>query len=106
MHGNTPYAGRPEEEATADQRRALRRDLAAVAADARALLTDDFVVGGEVVNDADGLRATVAVRPPAGSVVTANLDADDPDPDLATDLAAGAAFEVLSSTDDGPDYAA
>jgi hypothetical protein len=106
MHGNTPYAGRPDEEATADQRRALRRNLAAVAAEARALLTDDFVIGGEVVNDADGLRATLAVRPPAGSVVTANLGVDEADSDLATDIAAGAAFEVLSSSDDGPDYAA
>lgn len=105
MHGNTPYAGQPDEEVTADQRRALRRDLAAVAAEARALLTDDFVVGGEVVDDAGGLRATVAVRPPAGSVVTANLDEDGPPGDLATELAAGAAFEVLSSRDDGPDYA-
>lgn len=105
MHGNTPYAGRPDEDATAAQRRSVRRDLASVTAAMRSLLTDDFVVGGEITDGADGLRATVAVRPPAGQVVTAQVDPDDLTGDIAPELAAGAAFQVLQAPDSGPDYA-
>ncbi|TSD14992.1 hypothetical protein DP107_03780 [Haloglomus irregulare] len=105
MHGNTPYAGRPGEgETTSAQRRAVRRDLAAVTASTRSLLTDEFVVGGEVTDGADGLGATIAVRPPAGQVVSVRLDPDDLKNELAPELAAGAAFQVLRS-DAAPDHA-
>jgi hypothetical protein len=105
MHGNTPYAGRPDEASTAAQRRTVRRDLAAVTAAMRSLLTDDFVVGGEVTDGADGLSATVAVRPPAGQVVTAQVDPEDLTGEIAPELAAGAALQMLQAPDSGPDYA-
>ena len=96
MHGNTPYAGLPETELDAEQRRSLRRSVASVTAETRALLPDEFVVGSEIVDGSDGPRATVAVRPPAGSVVSANLPLDV-DEAFAHELAAAAAFEVKRS---------
>jgi hypothetical protein len=105
MHGNTPYAGRPDEgETTSAQRRSVRRDLASVTASTRSLLTDDFVVGGEVTDGADGLGATIAVRPPVGQVVTVRLDPDELNGDLASELAAGAAIQGLRS-DSEPEHA-
>ncbi len=105
MHGNTPYAGPEEEETTSAQRRSLRRDLASVTASTRSLLTDDFVVGGEVTDGADGLSATVAVRPPIGQVVTVHLDPDELTGELASELAAGAALQMLRSPEGVPDHA-
>jgi hypothetical protein len=106
MHGNTPYAGRPDdEETTSAQRRSIRRDLASVTASTRSLLTDDFVVGGEVTDGADGLSATVAVRPPIGQVVTVQLDPDELTGELASELAAGAALQMLRSPEGVPDHA-
>ncbi|PSQ00839.1 hypothetical protein BRC89_01220 [Halobacteriales archaeon QS_4_70_19] len=106
MHGNTPYAGRPDEgETTSDRRRSVRRDLASVTASTRSLLTDDFVVGGEVTDGADGLSATVAVRPPVGQVVTVELAPEDLTGDLAPELAAGAALQVLNAPKGVPDHA-
>lgn len=96
MHGNTPYAGRPSEDVTPADRRALRQDVTSVAARARALLPDEFVVGAEIRDGVDGLQATVAVQPPAGSVVSAGFGHGDADPEtVAQELAAGAAFEML-----------
>jgi hypothetical protein len=93
MHGNTPYAGLPETEFDAEQRRALRRTVTAVTAETRALLPDEFVVGSEIVDGENGPRATVAVRPPTGSVVSADLPREGTET-FATELAAAAAFEV------------
>lgn len=106
MHGNTPHAGLPEDESHAgppgdapssERRRALRRDLVDVATSTRELLSDDFVVGAEIV-DEDGLHATVAVQPPAGAVVSAGFETgagSEADVEsLARDLAAGAVLEA------------
>lgn len=96
MYGNTPYGGKPAPDVSPERRRALRRDLAEVANYTRKLLPDGFVVGGEVSEGADGPEAKIAVRPPAGSVVSTGFDEDvDADaPTLARELAAGAAFEA------------
>lgn len=103
MHGNTPHAGPVDPEFSSESRRALRRELVAVATSTRALLSDDFVVGGEI-SDNDGLHATVAVQPPAGSVVSTAFDPDgDADADaesLARDLAAGAVLEAKHAAQD------
>jgi hypothetical protein len=107
MHGNTPYAGSPpaDSEPTAEHRRTLRRELVSVAASTRELLSDEFVVGGEISDDDSGkLQATVAVQPPAGSVVSAGIDPEtdiDGNADsLALDLAAGAVLEAKHAARD------
>lgn len=105
MHGNSPHAGPADAELSVERRRALRRELADVAAETRELLSDEFVVGAELSGQADGFRATVAVQPPAGSVVSAGFDAgaDEPTPEaLALDLAAGAVVEAKRSARGGP----
>lgn len=51
-------------------------------------------MGAELTDGNDGPRATVAVRPPVGSVVSANLPLEGEDDGLASDLAAAAALEV------------
>jgi hypothetical protein len=106
MHGNTPYAGRPgadTPEPTPEERNALRREVAGIAADLRALLPNEFVVGSEIAASTNGPRATVAVQPPAGSVVSAGFTLDDEGrSDLARDLAAGAALEVKRALDEVP----
>ena len=105
MHGNTPHAGPVDAEPTAESRRALRRDLVDVATSTRALLSDDFVVGGEISGEDGTLQATVAVKPPAGSVVSAGFDpevgetAEDVDT-LARELAAGAVLEAKHAAQD------
>lgn len=104
MHGNTPYAGSPpaDVEPTAEHRRSLRRELVELAASTRELLTDEFIVGGEISDDEGALQATIAVQPPAGSVVSAGLDPDlNGDVDsLALDLAAGAVLEAKHAARD------
>jgi hypothetical protein len=105
MHGNTPHAGPPsvDVEPTAEHRRTLRRELISVAASTRELLSDEFVVGGEIADDDGALRATIAVQPPAGSVVSAGLDSDSDDASaesIARDLAAGAVLEAKHAARD------
>lgn len=97
MYGNAPQDGGSGVEPTGADRRALRRELAAVTADARALLPDGYVVGSEIVRADGGLRGTVAVQPPAGSVVSAGFAAGEAD-ELARELVAGAALEAKRST--------
>ena len=94
-----------------EQRRALRRDLASVAARTRELLPGDFVVGSELRTGATGLEATIAVQPPVGSPVSAgyapeaeadddvSID-DDEREDLAMGLAASAALQVKQAYPD------
>lgn len=106
MHGNTPHAGSSgtEVEPTPEHRRTLRQDLVSVAASTRELLSDEFVVGGEISDNDGGLRATIAVQPPAGSVVSAGFETEHTDPDdiesIALDLAAGAVMEAKHAARD------
>lgn len=96
MHGNAPHDA---PELTSEQRRHLRAQGTAVAARTRELLSEGFVVGSELVENHDGVRATVAVRPPSGTVVSAGFElaeADDAD-DLARQIAAGAALEAMNN---------
>lgn len=83
---------------TSEQRRVLRRDGAAVAARARELLPDEFLVGSELVDGPAGVRATVAVRPPGGTVVSAgfSLGEEADRADLAREIVAGAALEAMN----------
>lgn len=104
MHGNSPHAGPADVEPSVERRRALRREIADVAASTRELLSDEFIVGAEISGHTDGLRATVAVQPPAGSVVSAGFEPDGDDPateGLALDLAAGAVVEAKRSARGG-----
>jgi hypothetical protein len=111
MYGNTPFAGGGEETAlTSEQRQRLRQDLATVAARTRELLPDDFAVGLELAQSSDGPRATVAVQPPVGSVVSAGYTpeedetdfsiGEDEQVDLAQGLAASAALQVKQAMND------
>jgi hypothetical protein len=105
MHGNTPYAGQPPEEASPDDVETLRTELAALTARTRALLPDEFVVGSELRDGTDGPQATIAVQPPIGNVVSSGVPADATDEEydrLATELAAGAALQVKRAVDDLP----
>ncbi|MFQ3319753.1 MAG: hypothetical protein ACI8UR_001105 [Natronomonas sp.] len=104
MHGNTPHAGPADIEPSSENRRALRRDLVDVATSTRDLLSDDFIIGAEISDNDGALHATVAVQPPAGSVVSAGFDRDDEeDADvetLAQELAAGAVLEAKHAAQD------
>lgn len=104
MHGNTPHAGPPDAEPSPERRRALRRELVDVATSTRDLLSDEFVVGGEISDDEGALHATVAVQPPAGSVVSAGFEPETSDSadveSLAQDLAAGAVLEAKHAAQD------
>lgn len=105
MHGNRTDAGRFDADdvsLTAEQRRTLARDSAAVAARARDLLPDEFVVGSEVRTGIQGGQGTIAVRPPVGSVVSGDVTLDDDATtrdSLVHDLVAGAALEVKQRVD-------
>lgn len=106
MHGNAPHAG-PQDggvELEPEDRRALRSDLAAVTTEARALLPDGYLIGGEIVERADGPSGTVAVRPPVGAVVSVDLSWEATTAELARYLAAAAALETKrnSGTADRP----
>jgi hypothetical protein len=115
MNGNTPYAGRNDvveagkrmdadvPEVAPDHRRALHASVRNIAARTREYLPDEYVVGSEVQGGTDGLRATIAVRPPVGNPVTAGFEPDpETDADLDDDeltevargLAASAALQV------------
>lgn len=96
MHGDIPG---DVPDLTSEERRQLRTQGTAVAARARELLPEGFVVGSELVEGHDGVRATVAVRPPSGTVVSAGFelaDAGDAD-DLARQIVAGAALEAMNN---------
>ena len=102
MNENRPQAGAVDVDPTPEHRRALRRDLLDVANSTRELLSDDFVVGAEISGADGALSATVAVQPPAGSVVSTGFEYDagaDPQ-SLAQDLAAGAVLEAKHAAQD------
>lgn len=102
MYGNAPIH---DESAavtlTSEERKNLRDGLSSVADRTRELLPAEFVVGSEIVPSTDGPRATIAVQPPVGAVVSADytpneevsISADERD-DIATGLAASAALQV------------
>ena len=96
MHGNTPHAGPEDEpvELEPEERRALQSDLDAVTSEARALLPDGYLVGGEIVEGIDGPAGTVAVRPPVGAVVSVDLSGEATTGELARHLVAAAALET------------
>jgi len=104
MYGNTSFGGGSTTELTTEQRRAVRRDIAQVAARTRELLPGEFVVGSELHQGTDGPRATVAVQPPVGSVVTTDCDLDGTSDGekLARGLAASAALQVKRAMPDDP----
>jgi hypothetical protein len=110
MYGNTPFGDETASlELTADQRKAIRRDLSTVAARTRELLPSEFVVGSEITQGTSGPRATVAVQPPVGSVVSADYTIEDDitieeaeREDLAMGLAASAALQMKQAMPDDP----
>ena len=110
MYGNAPFRDDgSRRELSADQRKTLRRDLTSVATRTRELLPDEFVVGSEISQGTNGPQATVAVRPPIGSVVSADYTPEDvvaiderERNDIAMGLAASAAYEVKQSMPDDP----
>ncbi|MFD1585936.1 DUF5811 family protein [Halorientalis brevis] len=112
MYGNAPFAGTDDVDVptlSAEQRQHLRRDLASVAARTRELLPDEFAVGLELSASPEGPRATVAVQPPVGSMVSAGYTpedttdiriAEDERTDIAQGLAASAALQVKQAMGD------
>jgi hypothetical protein len=110
MYGNTPFGDEPASlELTAEQRKSLRRDLSTVAARTRELLPGEFIVGSEITQSNNGPRATVAVQPPVGSVVSADYTPDGEitieeaeREDLAMGLAASAALQMKQAMPDDP----
>ena len=121
MNGNTPYGGLPGTtdaghrmaddriELTADQRRALRVDLAEITKRVRAYLPDEYIVGAEVSEGSDGPQATVAVQPPVGHPISAGFQpdltaeeyiTDDDCEEVARGLAASAALQVKQAVSD------
>lgn len=109
MNANSPYLGRPGDDAdasadlSADQRRALQARVSSVAATTRRFLPDEYVVGSSVGTGMEGVRVTVSVHPPVGNPVSAGFDpdmdaeelipAEDVD-EVARGLAASAALQV------------
>jgi hypothetical protein len=108
MYGNTPFVNESDgHELSTSQRKLLREELSSVAARTRELLPGEFVVGSEISNGANGPRATVAVQPPIGAVVSADytpegeINIDDAQrEDLAVELAASAALQVKEAMRD------
>lgn len=74
----------------------------------RDVLPPEFIVGSEIANDDAGPRATIAVQPPVGAVVSANYTPEDGDAridddeidDLVHGLAASAALQVKNAMGD------
>jgi hypothetical protein len=111
MYGNNSFAGTNAElTLSTQQRRHLRSDLASVAARTRKLLPGEFAVGLELSPGPEGPRATVAVQPPVGSIVSAGYTpddaadariAEDERDDIAQGLAASAALQVKQAMSGG-----
>jgi hypothetical protein len=116
MNGNNPYAGAPgvvgagqapEVDVTSEQRQALRRAVASIAARTRGYLPEGYTVGSELSYGSNGPEATVAVHPPVGRPVSAGFapDAEDLETGLteadrqevARGLAASAALQVMNA---------
>jgi hypothetical protein len=111
MYGNSPIGGDAEPVSlTAEERQELRRDLSTLTARMRDLLPPEFVVGSEITSDDTGPRATLAVQPPLGGVVSADYSpesgdvaiTDDERDDIVHSLAASAAIQVKQAMGDDP----
>lgn len=110
MYGNSPVRDEsPAAELSSAQREHLRQELSSVAARTRELLPGEFVVGSELGTDANGPRATIAVRPPVGTAVSAtcpveaDTDIDEQErEDIAVGLAASAALQVKNAMNGAP----
>ena len=110
MYGNAPIGADVEEVTlTTEERQLLRRDLSNLAARMRDVLPPEFVVGSEITDGQSGPRATIAVQPPLGGVVSADFTPEDGDAriededvdDIVHSLAASAALQVKQAmTDD------
>ncbi len=107
MYGNSPIGDESVGELTPEERKSLRDGLSSVASRTRELLPGEFVVGSEISYSSNGPRATVAVQPPVGHVVSADYSPDgnvdispDEREDIATELAASAALQVKSAMSD------
>ncbi len=108
MYGNSPIGDESAGELTPEQRKDLREGLSSVASRTRELLPGEFVVGSEISHSSNGPRATVAVQPPIGHVVSADYSPEgdiditpDERDDIATGLAASAALQVKDAMTDG-----
>lgn len=109
MYGNSPLGAETESVTlTPEQRQLLRQDLSTLAARMRDVLPPEFVVGSEITSDDAGTRATIAVQPPMGAVVSANftpkaddarIDDEELD-DIVHGLAASAALQVKNAMGD------
>ncbi len=119
MNGNNPHAGLPGiteagkraaadlPELSADQRREIREEIVRIAARTREFLPDEYVVNSNVQSGVSGPRGTVAVHPPAGHPVSADLSLELDDTEFSVDaadreevargLAASAALQVKRS---------
>lgn len=126
MNGNTPHAGLPGitqagkraaadvDDLTRDQKRALRKEVARIAARTREFLPDEYVVNSNVKHGVGGPRAMIAVRPPVGQPVSADFSpdfeefdqedwspiGDDDREEVARGLAASAALQVKKGLQD------
>jgi len=113
MHRNTPDVGDGDagQDLTSTQRRQLRAGLASIAARTRDFLPDEYVIGSEIANGHSGVRATVAVQPPAGHPVSAGFEPDfsndaeeaipaEDQEEVARGLAASAALQVKQALGD------
>ena len=108
MYGNSPFHDDSAvAQLTPEDRKLLRDELSTLAARTRELLPEEFVVGSEITHSSDGPRATVAVQPPVGAVVSADytpqggvdISADERE-DIAVGLAASAALQVKGAMND------
>lgn len=98
-------------ELTNAQRQELRAGLANIAARTREFLPNEYIVGSEIANGRAGVRATVAVQPPAGNPVSAGFEPDfsteaeeaipaEDREEVARGLAASAALQVKQAIGD------
>ncbi|QZA88899.1 hypothetical protein K0C01_01655 [Salinarchaeum sp. IM2453] len=118
MNGNTPYGGTPTvtpagkrasadiSDPAPDQIRRLQENMSEIAAETRKLLPNGYLVNTNVGRGATGVKAQIAVRPPAGRPVSAGfspsedelqsseiIDTDD-QTEVARGLAASAILQV------------
>lgn len=110
MYGNTSFGADVEPVTlTPEERRELRRDVSTLTHHMRELLPAEFVVGSEITSGDAGPRATVAVQPPVGGVVSADYSpesgdvaiSDEESTDIVYNLVASAALQVKQAMGDG-----
>ncbi|MFB6267546.1 MAG: DUF5811 family protein [Halodesulfurarchaeum sp.] len=115
MYGNTPYAGRPDAgsepvDLSPATRRALLEGVSRVARRTREFLPDEYLVGKQVGQGAEGPEVMVSVQPPVGNPVSAGFSPDleeggedlipvEDEEEVARGLAASAALQVKRAID-------